>query len=54
MADAETIDDEPLGMAVEELVFFTVIPICALLTLEAVRLLLPRLGLQGAKPKAGR
>jgi lycopene beta-cyclase len=27
----------PGGMAVEELVFFTVIPICALLTLEAVR-----------------
>ncbi len=27
----------PGGMAVEELVFFTVIPICALLTLESVR-----------------
>lgn len=27
----------PGGMAVEELVFFTVVPICALLTLEAVR-----------------
>ena len=27
----------PGGMAVEELVFFAVIPICALLTLEAVR-----------------
>ena len=30
----------PGGMAVEELVFFTVVPICALLTLEAVRNLL--------------
>jgi lycopene cyclase domain-containing protein len=27
----------PGGMAVEELVFFTVIPICTILTLEAVR-----------------
>ena len=27
----------PGGMAVEELVFFVVIPVCALLTLEAVR-----------------
>ncbi len=32
----------PGGMAVEELVFFTVIPICALLTLEAVRGILAR------------
>ena len=32
--------DLPGGMAVEELVFFTVIPICGLLTLEAVRRLL--------------
>jgi lycopene cyclase domain-containing protein len=32
----------PGGMAIEELVFFTVIPICALLTLEAVRNLLGR------------
>jgi lycopene beta-cyclase len=32
----------PGGMAVEELAFFTVIPICALLTLEAVRNLLGR------------
>jgi lycopene cyclase domain-containing protein len=32
----------PGGMAVEELVFFTVIPICGLLTLETVRLLLAR------------
>ena len=32
----------PGGMAVEELVFFTVIPVCALLTLEAVRNLLGR------------
>jgi lycopene beta-cyclase len=32
----------PGGMAVEELVFFTVIPICGLLTLEAVRSLLQR------------
>jgi len=30
----------PGGMAVEELVFFTVIPTCGLLTLEAVRRLL--------------
>jgi lycopene cyclase domain-containing protein len=30
----------PGGMVVEELVFFTVIPVCALLTLEAVRNLL--------------
>ena len=30
----------PGGMAVEELVFFTVIPICGILTLEAVRRLL--------------
>jgi lycopene cyclase domain-containing protein len=30
----------PGGMAVEELAFFTVVPICALLTLEAVRNLL--------------
>jgi lycopene cyclase domain-containing protein len=27
----------PGGMVIEEIVFFTVIPICALLTLEAVR-----------------
>ena len=33
----------PGGMAVEELVFFTVIPICTLLTLEAVRGILARL-----------
>jgi lycopene beta-cyclase len=32
--------DLPGGMAVEELVFFTVIPICTLLTLESVRNLL--------------
>lgn len=32
----------PGGMAVEELVFFTVVPICALLTLEAVRGILAR------------
>jgi lycopene cyclase domain-containing protein len=32
----------PGGMAVEELVFFTVIPICTLLTLEAVRGILAR------------
>ena len=30
----------PGGMAIEELVFFTVIPICGILTLEAVRRLL--------------
>ena len=34
----------PGGMAVEELLFFTVIPVCALLTLEAVRRLLGRGG----------
>ena len=32
----------PGGMAIEELVFFTVIPICGLLTLEAVRSILAR------------
>ena len=32
----------PGGMAIEELLFFTVIPVCALLTLEAVRTLLGR------------
>ena len=34
----------PGGMAAEELLFFTVIPICALLTLEAVRRILGRPG----------
>jgi lycopene cyclase domain-containing protein len=34
----------PGGMAIEELVFFTVIPICGLLTLEAVRIILRRAG----------
>ena len=38
----------PGGMAVEELVFFTVIPVCGLLTLEAVRTILARLSLRGA------
>ena len=32
----------PGGMAVEELLFFTVIPICGLLTLEVVRTVLRR------------
>jgi lycopene beta-cyclase len=32
----------PGGMAIEELVFFTVIPVCGLLTLEAVRSILGR------------
>lgn len=32
----------PGGMAIEELVFFTVIPICGLLTLETVRGILRR------------
>jgi lycopene cyclase domain-containing protein len=32
----------PGGMAIEELVFFTIIPVCALLTLEAVRILTSR------------
>ena len=32
----------PGGMVVEELVFFSVVPICGLLTLEAVRTLLRR------------
>lgn len=32
----------PPGMAVEELLFFLVVPICALLTIEAVRILLGR------------
>jgi lycopene cyclase domain-containing protein len=34
--------DLPGGMAFEELVFFTVIPVCGLLTLEAVRSILAR------------
>lgn len=34
--------DLPGGMAVEELVFFTVIPVCGLLSLEAVRRILGR------------
>jgi lycopene beta-cyclase len=34
--------DLPGGMAIEELVFFTVVPICGLLTLEAVRSILSR------------
>ena len=32
----------PGGMAIEELVFFTVIPVCGLLSLETVLKLLPR------------
>ena len=32
----------PGGMAIEELIFFTVIPVCGLLTLEAVRRILAR------------
>jgi lycopene cyclase domain-containing protein len=32
----------PGGMAIEELLFFTVIPICGLLTLETVRIILRR------------
>src|SRR5436190_15900338 len=32
----------PGGMAIEELLFFTVIPVCGLLTLEAVRHILAR------------
>lgn len=31
----------PGGMAIEELLFFTVVPICGLLTLETVRRILP-------------
>lgn len=34
--------EAPGGMAVEELLFFVVVPVCGLLTLEAVRRLLPR------------
>lgn len=34
----------PGGMAIEELVFFTVIPVCGLLTLETVRGVLRRAG----------
>jgi lycopene cyclase domain-containing protein len=34
----------PLSLPVEELVFFLVIPICGLLTLEAVRSLVGRRG----------
>lgn len=36
----------PGGMAIEELLFFTVVPICALLTLETVRSMLGRRGAQ--------
>lgn len=32
----------PGGMAIEELIFFTVIPVCGLLTLETVRRILDR------------
>jgi lycopene cyclase domain-containing protein len=35
--------EAPGGMVIEELIFFAVIPICGLLTLETVRLLLPKL-----------
>ena len=38
----------PGGMAIEELVFFTVIPVCGLLTLEAVRKILRRLEARSA------
>jgi lycopene cyclase domain-containing protein len=42
-SDRYTIGIElPGGMAIEELVFFTVIPVCALLTLEAVRVIAAR------------
>lgn len=34
----------PGGVPIDELAFFTVIPVCGLLTLEAVRFLLARLG----------
>lgn len=34
----------PGGMAIEELVFFTIIPVCGLLTLETVRGILRRAG----------
>jgi lycopene cyclase domain-containing protein len=34
----------PGGMAIEELLFFTIIPVCALLTLETVRSMLGRRG----------
>lgn len=35
--------EAPGGLVVEELIFFVVIPVCGLLTLEAVRRILPRL-----------
>ncbi len=38
----------PGGMAIEELVFFTVVPVCGLLTLEAVRTMLLRLSVRRA------
>jgi lycopene cyclase domain-containing protein len=41
--------DLPLRFPVEELVFFVVIPICGLLTLEAVRSLLGRLEAWGRR-----
>ena len=37
-----------LGMPLEELVFFVVVPICGLLTYEAVGIILRRLGRRGA------
>ena len=44
----------PGGMAVEELVFFSVIPLCGLLTLEAVRTILARLSPRAAEAGSSR
>lgn len=43
----------PLRLPVEELVFFLVIPVCGLLTLEAVRWMLGRLGWAGGERSDG-
>ncbi len=43
----------PPDLPVEELAFFVVIPICGLLSLEAVRRLLPRSGRDTPDPGAG-
>jgi lycopene cyclase domain-containing protein len=44
----------PGGMVVEELVFFFVVPMCALLTFEAVRTLAERRRPHGVPPAADR
>ncbi|WP_344802029.1 lycopene cyclase domain-containing protein [Microlunatus ginsengisoli] len=43
-----------LGMPLEELVFFVVVPICGLLTYEAVGIILGRTGVRGRARAEGR